>query len=640
MDIYLLYAYVGIVCAGVIAMILNRVRSTEYKKTVDAKFCGALAFFVAFCIVDTAWGIIGSPTHYVNQTAYLLSTYGFHIMAAWASFVCSAYVLHNMNVPEKKRKFFRLVRYSLITLQMILIFQNIFTGLFFTIDENGVYHSGIFRTVAFLMQFCHYLPIIVYLIPHLHSGEKDRTTAYVYSSSLIFSVLPLVFGMLQMAYPDGPFYSMGFLVTAVTMYAFNVTEQRESYLAAYYTAEEQEKSRAQIEEALKKAEAANIAKTVFLSNMSHDIRTPINGIMGMLTLAKKEPMSETLAMYLKKIDVASRHLLSLINDVLDMSRIESGKTEIQMDPTDVTVIADNCTSIIQGQIEGRNLTFIKKCDGITHSRVFADVLRIRQVLINILGNACKFTPDGGTVTFEIRETAFDGETVWMEFIVEDTGIGMSEEFQQHIFEAFSQENNGSRGDYIGTGLGMTISKELVGMMDGTISVKSERNHGSTFTVTLPFKVDTSEKLEPATAKDVPAQTNIAGWKILLVEDNELNMEIASSILTDEGAVVTEAENGQIAVDKFTGSEPGTFDVILMDIMMPVMNGYDAAKAIRASAHPEAGTIPIIAMTANAFAEDKIRAVDAGMNSHVAKPINFPQLISEILAVKNSVSGRK
>ncbi len=625
MDIYLLYAYVGVVCAVVIAIILNRVKSTVYKETIDKQFCRSLMFFIAFCTVDALWGIIGSPVYGTMRTAYIISTYGFHLMAAWASFVCSAYVLHHLQLKKKTVRLFQIFRYILITCQMILIFQNLFTGYFFTIDEASVYHSGPLRTVAFFLQFCHYIPIIIYSLMRLARSEEHK---YIYRSSLIFSALPLIFGILQLLYPDGSFYSLGFLITSVTMYAFNVTEQRESYLKGYYAKEEAEKARDRIEEALSKAEAASNAKTVFLANMSHDIRTPINGIMGMITLAKKEEMSENLNKYINKIDVASRHLLSLINDVLDMSRIESGKAEINCDPTDIRVIVDNCSSIIQGEAEEKNVNFIKEFGKLNHPAVFADILHTRQILINILGNAVKFTPEGGTVTFKAREKSFNSEenTGIYEFTVEDTGIGMEPEFIEHIFEAFSQEGTSSRANYQGTGLGMAISKQLANLMGGEIEVESKPKKGSKFTVTVPFKIDTTEKKEK---KSLISETDITGLHIMLVEDNELNMEIASTILKDNGAVITEAENGKIALDTFVNNPPNSFDVILMDIMMPEMNGYEATKAIRSSGKEDADSIPIIAMTANAFAEDKIKAIQSGMNSHTSKPVNFPELVAEI-----------
>ena len=632
MDVYLLYAYVGAVCAGIIAIVLNRVKTTEFKETVDRNFCHALRFFIAFCLVDAAWGIIGSPYLGQNRTAYVISTYGFHFMAAWASFVCSFYVLSTLKLHKGWRISFSCLRYTLIAAQMLLILQNLKTGYFFNIDENAVYHSNFLRPVSFNLQFCHYIPIIIFSLFAMIISRRNEKL-YNYRTALIFSALPLTFGFLQMLYPDGPFYSLGFLITAVTMYAFNVTKQRESHLAAVYEAKEAEKSHAKIQEALEKAEAASSAKSVFLANMSHDIRTPINGIMGMVTLARKEEMNETVANYINKIDIASNHLLSLVNDVLDMSRIESGKVVISNDATDISIVVDNCYSIVKGQVEEKGINFINKIS-VEHSRVFVDVLHLRQVLINILGNAVKFTPDGGTVEFNTVETGYADGKVQIMFIIKDTGIGMSKEFIGRIFEPFSQENNGSRANYKGTGLGMSISNQLIELMGGEIVIESVEGQGSTFTVKLSLEADNSEKPLYEKKKESVSGNNLDGLKILLAEDNELNMEIAVALLEDAGAIVKTAEDGKIAYEMFVNSEKGTYDIILMDIMMPNMNGYEATKAIRASSHAEAAQIPIVAMTANAFDEDKIKAMEAGFNAHTSKPIDFPVLVSEIKRLLN------
>jgi CheY-like chemotaxis protein len=290
---------------------------------------------------------------------------------------------------------------------------------------------------------------------------------------------------------------------------------------------------------------------------------------------------------------------------------------------DVRTINDNCASIISGQLMNRKVEFKREFDDFKHPYLFGDELHLRQVFINILGNAVKFTPDGGTITFRVQELSYNEEEkkALYRFQFVDTGIGMSEEYQKKIFEPFSQEENGSRTNYKGTGLGMAITKQFVDMMGGTIDVKSKKDEGSCFTVEIPFDVDAEKQVETV----VDERVDLNGMKILLVEDNVLNMEIAQELLEDEGIQVTPAENGKIAVDIFTEKPAGTFDVILMDVMMPVMNGYEATKAIRNSDHPEAKTIPIVAMTANAYAEDVKTALNAGMNEHVAKPIDFDRL---------------
>jgi signal transduction histidine kinase len=390
---------------------------------------------------------------------------------------------------------------------------------------------------------------------------------------------------------------------------------------------QQEENNILLAKAADEANSANAAKSEFLAHMSHDIRTPINGIMGMTNIAlKNKDNNDKVVDCLYKISSSADHLLTLVNDVLDMSKIESGKVVMVHEPLDVRTMIDNCASIIGGQIMTRELTFEKEFTGIKHPYVLGDELHIRQILINILSNAVKFTPDGGTITFRASEVSYTGDKATFNFEVEDNGIGMSEEFQDKIFDAFAQEDNkGSRTNYMGTGLGMTITKQFVDLMGGTISIKSKLSEGSCFTVTLELDINPEKKDEVVEV----VTKDIGGMKLLLVEDNLLNMEIAQEILEDEGAIITTAENGEIALETFTGSEPGTFDAILMDIMMPVMNGLDATKAIRASSHPEAKTIPIIAMTANAYAEDVKASFEAGMNAHIAKPINVPLLISTL-----------
>ena len=289
---------------------------------------------------------------------------------------------------------------------------------------------------------------------------------------------------------------------------------------------------------------------------------------------------------------------------------------------DLRTLVNNCESIISGQLEGRDIQFTCRCDEVAHPRVLGDELRLRQILINILGNAVKFTPDGGSVGLDVRTVSEDGDTAMVEFKVADTGIGMKADFIPHIFDAFAQEDGGSRTTYKGSGLGMTITKQLTDMMGGTILVESTLHVGSTFTVTIPLDINRKEA-ETAAEDDGGAEVSIEGLSILLVEDNELNMEIARTLLEDEGAKVTPAVNGREAVEAFAGNPPGTFDVVLMDIMMPEMNGYEATKAIRAmSKRPDAASLPIFAMTANAFEEDRRNALETGMNDHIAKPIDF------------------
>jgi signal transduction histidine kinase/BarA-like signal transduction histidine kinase len=395
--------------------------------------------------------------------------------------------------------------------------------------------------------------------------------------------------------------------------------------------EQQEKNNALLALTAQEAREANAAKSEFLANMSHDIRTPINGILGMTHIAiSNKDNPDRVEDCIHKIDSAADHLLTLVNDVLDMSAIESGKVVIAHESLDIRTLIDNCVSIIEGQLASRKLTFNLQMGGLAHPYVYGDQLHLRQVLINIMGNAVKFTEDGGNIELRVQEISFEDNKVTYCFEVEDNGIGMSEDFQKRIFDEFSQEAKSGRTTYQGTGLGMAITKNFVNLMGGRITVRSRQGEGSCFTVTITFDVDETHQ-----EKEIPNdKAELNGMKVLVVEDNELNMEIALEILKEQGIITKEAENGQVAYDKFMASKPGDFDAILMDIMMPVMNGYDATKAIRASEHPRAKTIPIIAMTANAYQEDVEQSKAAGMNAHVPKPINIKLLLSVLEQYKN------
>lgn len=394
---------------------------------------------------------------------------------------------------------------------------------------------------------------------------------------------------------------------------------------------QQEQTNALLTKAAEEAQSANAAKSEFLSHMSHDIRTPINGVMGMTSIAMQNADDpERVLDCLKKIEGSSRHLLSLVNDVLDMSRIESGRVSISHELMDIRTVADHCTSIISSQLAGRNVEFISDFEDFRHPNLMGDELHLRQILLNILGNAAKFVKDGGKIIFRMKERAESDGKVIYHFEIEDTGIGMKPEFLPHIWDAFSQENGGNRTNYKGTGLGMAITKQFVDLMGGTIAVESEWNVGSRFTVELPFAIaDELVKAEEEEYKKVV----LSGMRILLVEDNELNMEIAQYILENSGIEVKTAENGQIAVELFQKNAPGTFDAILMDVTMPVMDGLTATRVIRGLERTDAADIPIIAMTANAYEEDIKKARDAGMNLHLSKPINADDLLKELGAFK-------
>ena len=393
--------------------------------------------------------------------------------------------------------------------------------------------------------------------------------------------------------------------------------------------EKDEKYKAELLRAAKKAEAANEAKTEFLQRMSHDIRTPINGICGMINVAdhyadNMEKQTECRA----KIKKTSHLLLELINEVLDMSKLESDEVVLEEIPFNLNSIFEEILGVIEHMAAEQNIRIIWEEKEVTHWNLIGSPVHVKRILMNILSNAVKYNKENGYVYISCREIPSKQTAMTtLEFVCRDTGIGMTEAFQKRIFEPFAQEHAGSRTKFAGTGLGMPITKKLVEKMGGTISFESKEGTGTTFVIRIPFQIDADMK--DRTETEEKTETSIQGLHVLLTEDNELNMEIAEFVLQNEGAVVTKAWNGQKAVDIFRKSRPGEFDAILMDIMMPVMNGYEAAKMIRSLDREDAKVIPIIAMTANAFTEDKMRAKEAGMDEHIAKPVDGKLLVKAI-----------
>ena len=393
--------------------------------------------------------------------------------------------------------------------------------------------------------------------------------------------------------------------------------------------EKDEKYKAELLRTAKKAEAANEAKTEFLQRMSHDIRTPINGICGMINVAdhyadNMEKQTECRA----KIKKTSHLLLELINEVLDMSKLESDEVVLEDIPFNLNSIFEEILGVIEHMAAEQNIRIIWEEKEVTHWNLIGSPVHVKRILMNILSNAVKYNKENGYVYIGCREIPSKQTAMTtLEFVCRDTGIGMAEAFQKRIFEPFAQEHAGSRTKFAGTGLGMPITKKLVEKMGGTISFESKEGTGTTFVIRIPFQIDADMK--DRTETEEKTETSIQGLHVLLTEDNELNMEIAEFVLQNEGAVVTKAWNGQKAVDIFRKSRPGEFDAILMDIMMPVMNGYEAAKMIRSLDREDAKVIPIIAMTANAFTEDKMRAKEAGMDEHIAKPVDGKLLVKVI-----------
>lgn len=414
---------------------------------------------------------------------------------------------------------------------------------------------------------------------------------------------------------------------------------------------QEQRHRQIIEDALRQAERASKAKTAFLNSMSHDIRTPLNAIMGFTQMAAASLEDrEKITRCLDKIKISSEHLLALINDVLEMSRIESGKVQIELGVVSLRKVINGLQYMFEEQAWKKDQVLLFDTDDIENSRVLADELRLNQVLINCVSNAIKFTPEGGTITVKVSQSAGSRAGYGLyTFSVRDTGIGMSPDFMESIFTAFSREQASTVNSVQGTGLGMAIAKNLVDLMDGTITVSSEKNKGSEFIVSLEFEINDYKESEPEISSECitkmigcdmnsDIKSPLEGMSILLVEDNELNREIAEVLLSSLGAKVELAEDGDIAVEKVGRESDGVYDLILMDIQMPRLNGYEATAAIRKLPDSQKAEVPIIAMSANAFLEDRKAALAAGMNDHVAKPVDVKALVAAIQNIRRDRSS--
>lgn len=420
--------------------------------------------------------------------------------------------------------------------------------------------------------------------------------------------------------PDEKFEKAGFCLKG---YHQDITE-------TMVTRQKQDKA---LLEALIEAKQANQAKSEFLSHMSHDIRTPINGILGMLAISEKNQNDlEKQKECRQKIRISAEHLLSLINDVLDISKMESGVFSFAEESFDICDMLDSCMSILRPQAEEKGIHLEERKENLQHVRLIGSPLHIRQILINIISNAIKYNRPNGKIFVYTEELSFKDGIAKFRFVIEDTGIGMGEEFQKHIFEPFTQENNDARTNFKGAGLGMSITKKLIEQMGGSIEVESELKKGSVFKVMLSVQIDEEQNaLSMMQEEEEPA--DISGMRVLLVEDNAINCEIVQYMLEDAGAAVVVAENGKLAVEAFSASDYEAFDCILMDVMMPVMDGLEATCAIRNMDRQDAETVPIIALSANTFEEDVKKAKEAGMNLHLSKPVDMDKLFRTMWKLK-------
>lgn len=747
----ILYTEMAAVCAVVLAILLNRTLATYEEGFTRNGFVRLLVFSIVFCTIDAIWGIFASHTLVLDKWGLLVSTYAFHAMSALAAFF---WLRFTIGFFEKKVFVIgiKVFGWMLLLAQLIILVSNVFLNQVFVISEvvgdGPIYKTLAWRSALFYLQFANYLTIGIYaLIVYASKKKKD----YKIKNIIIFSIVSIIMGILQLAFPDMPMYSCGFMISALVIFGFVITKEQQEIIAlrntieirkekdeiaeavsliapiiislnvskneykilshdgfskrkallqgnidfllseglpsiydddmpkfkemfdrknliraynngdhyvvmehrqvgsngavrwvytrvvfleestndnilAIWIAQDMEEVKRQqliyqeqIEKACEEAEEANKAKTNFLSSMSHDIRTPMNAIVGMVDIAKtKVDKPEEVLDSLNKIGYAGRQLVCLVNDILDYSVIESGKLSIRYEDFNVIEGFEHFKYIYQASYAEKKL----KCEYIIHDTIYpyisVDPVRINQISGNLVSNAIKYTPEGGRIRVETYQE-MRGDKLYSVFIVSDTGIGMSKEFMNDMWGTFTRATDTRINRIVGAGLGLSIVKSLVDMLDGTIEVQSELNKGSTFTVSIPTKPSVSATFIEDDLEDLYENRK---YFLLVAEDNDLNYEIIKELLEIEGISCERAENGEECIHMFEESTSNKYDAILMDIQMPVMNGLEATKIIRKSSHMNAKTIPIIAMTANAFNDDIDKCLKAGMNDHLSKPVEM------------------
>lgn len=610
-----MYSIVGVIAAA-IQIIINY--PTLIGKDGNGKayrsYRSLMIAIFLYYITDAGWGLFAGlnwiPVLFLDTTLY-------YVAMAAAVVTWNFYIVDYLNKSGGFYRFFKYAGVVFFVFEILSLIANLFYPCFFWFDETGAYQAAALRYAALWVQIVlFFAACIITGYDAVHAAGIMRKRHF---AIFLFSISMLAANFFQILYPLLPIYAMGCLIGSCILHIYVVED-------------EQAELRALLQEEKEIAEKANLAKTSFLSRMSHDIRTPLNGIIGLLEISDKHrDDTELLASNRAKARVAADHLLSLINDVLQMSKLEDGSITLAREVVNLPEQLNTIQTIIELRAAemGISTDFSRVREGIRKPYVYTSPLHFRQLLLNIFSNSLKYNKPNGSIHAEMANLGEENGREVFRFTISDTGIGMSEEFQKHLFEPFSQEHTDARSVYNGTGLGMSIVKGLVDAMGGTIEVKSKPDVGSTFTITLPFEAADEESIQK---KNRTVITDIEDRKILLAEDNELNAEIATEILEDEGATVTLVTDGQQAVDMMKAKPAGTFDVILMDIMMPVMNGYEATKEIRKLDDPGKAFIPIIAMTANAYEEDRQNAFKAGMNGHIAKPIDIPKLLETLTEI--------
>lgn len=560
-------------------------------------------------MIDAGLAHMSQITVFVLNSAFMIA----ETFVTYEWFVFFEHVQDSFLIKSKLVRLFGIVPLVLIT---ALSIASWWTHWLFYADDAGVYHRGTLFALQIVLPYTYVVVTLVSAVAYSITRKEKRSAVIMTIAlipALICSVLQVIAG--------GSYILAGLTLSAIFVYMELCMEdiRKVEKLAML------EKSKRELEEALDMANKANSAKTVFLNSMSHDIRTPMNAIIGFTDLLGENLGDEKKARdYIGKIKSSSDYLLSLINNVLEMARIESGRSDLDERDISVEKSLDAVYWIFEAQMKEKHIDFIWDVN-VKHNNIKCDVVKLKEILVNIINNAYKYSLPGDSVAVRIEEIPCDRDGyARIQTTVKDTGIGMSEEFLEHIFEDFTRAQTSTESGQFGTGLGMAIVKKIVDLMGGTIDVQSKQGVGTTFTVTLEHKIAEIAAENREVVKSTE-DYSFRGKRILLVEDNDLNAEIAQTILAGTGMTVDRACDGIQCVDVLKGSEPGYYDMVLMDIQMPNMDGYEATRIIRQFEDKRLSGIPIIAMTANAFAEDRKQAFDAGMNGHIAKPINAENL---------------
>ena len=603
----LLYAVAAITCALVVLILPARTRVNMSKDNpLDRAFLLLINWTVIFCIADGVWGVAASSL-IINDAFLTVMSFIFHLSAAITPIVWLQFILTYLGNVNNKKLYFA-VTIGLFAAELVLLILNFRNHKIFYIDGTGAYNSGSLRRFLFYAQYITYITTAAITLFRITWNRQDSSKQ---RAVLAFVAAPILLGIFQLMYPDAPAYSIGYTLGCCLIYSFVMTEMLE----------------ARVTEAAR-LENANRAKTAFLNSMSHDIRTPLNAITGFNNMAIRAlgKDEDRVRDCLQKIGRSSDSLLTIINDILEISRIEAGSLTVNEDKGDVMYSFANIEPMLTQMASAAEIELKFSFGKVEDRYVICDYAHCARVFTNLIGNSIKYTGKGGHISVLCSQTgrSDDGSCAIYTYTVSDDGIGMSEEFQQHMFEPFTRENTSTVTRIQGTGLGLPLCKNLVDGMGGTISCVSRKGEGTTFTVTFPFKIQKGQEWTDPDISSSAFDRFLEGKRILLVEDNELNREIASTLLSEMGAEITEVEDGTDAVSMMISPDAGKFDIILMDIQMPVLNGYDATRQIRALG-TRASRIPIVAMTANAFQEDRKLALEAGMNDHITKPIDIPQL---------------